>query len=184
MSGKYVSRTARAIMGLVLLNVLYACSDSDEGKDADILTGSLEIISEMPTEIQTISTSGTGALSAYATIGSGTTSRIDMRIDSASGTASFRPTRMNEGPVTATITYEYTDDTGTLILATASRDLTVFAGSNSYTIAADDHDLASHDDDGDGVANAQELVEGRDPWGEDPVSCVLGVSTLDNCTLD
>ena len=172
MNNKYIHRVLKIIISLVLLNTLYACGSNDA-------TGTSNTTTEMPAEIQKLTLTGGGTLSAYVSVDGG--ARIEMTIDPAgAGSASASIPNLTQASHTVTITYEYTDGTGTVILATATSTVDLSSGSGSLSFAATDYDFASHDADGDGISNAAEVRAGTNP--NDSV-CQLDTSIIGSCTL-
>lgn len=172
MNNKYIHQALKIIISLVLINTLYACGSNDA-------TGTSNATTEMPAELQKLTLSGGGTLSAYVSVDGG--SRIEMTIDPAgAGSASASIPGLTLASHTVTITYEYTDTNGTIILATSTNTVDLSSGSGSLSFAAADYDFASHDSDGDGISNAAEIAAGSDPRDG---ACVLDASLLNSCTL-
>ena len=177
----YLKNAARTILGLALISTLYAC---DNGNNGATESSTNLANTEIPSDVQKL-TLGTGTLSAFVTIDSG--SPIAMTIDpTGTGSASATIPGLTLAAHTVTITYEYDDGVGTLIVATATNTVDLTGGSGSISFVESDYDLASHDADGDGISNAAELAAGTDPRVDEGTAggpCVLGTSTLGDCTL-
>lgn len=179
----YLKNVAKIIFSLILLNALAACSDSDE------VAGSIASVAktEMPPELQKLLGTDLTNLRAFVTVDGDTANRTEMTIStSGTGSASASIPGLTLDMHTIIITYEYTDGSGnTFILATATNTVDLSSGDGSISFLASDYDLASYDEDGDGISNADEVAAGSDPL--DPTSgstdCVLGTSTIGNCTL-
>jgi len=177
----YFKSTARTVLGLAFLSTLYACDNNDNG----IANSSSSLAqTEVPADVQKL-TLGTGTLSAFVTIDGG--SPIAMTIDpTGTGSASATIPGLTLASHTVTITYEFDDGVGILVVATATNTVDLTAGDGSISFVEADYDLASHDADGDGISNAAELAAGTDPRVDEGAAggpCVLGTSTLGNCTL-
>ena len=177
----YLKSTARTILGLALISTLYACDNSNNGT-AESSTNLAN--TEIPSDVQKLIL-GTGTLSAFVTIDSG--SPIAMTIDpTGTGSASATIPNLTLAVHTVAITYEFNDGIGTLVVATATNTVDLTGGSGSISFIEADYDLASHDDDNDGISNAAELAAGTDPRVDEGTAggpCVLGTSTLGDCTL-
>jgi len=115
---------------------------------------------ELPAELQKLSANG-GDLRAFVTIDGNVEGRIEMEITIAgqgSATAAATITGLSPGAHAVLFSYEFTDLNGTLILATASGNVDLSSdGEGQLSLGAEDYDLASHDDDNDGVSNLREL---------------------------
>lgn len=121
---------------------------------------------ELPAELQKLSANG-GDLRAFVTIDGNVEGRIEMEITIAgqgSATAAATITGLSPGAHAVLFSYEFTDLNGTLILATASGNVDLSSdGEGQLSLGAEDYDLASHDDDNDGVSNLRELLLGLNP---------------------
>lgn len=173
----YIRSATRIIIGIAFIGTLYACDSGNNGSSTSVAQ------TEIPAALQKL-TLGTGTLTAFVTIDAGSPIAMDITTVPDSGSATIPGLSM--AMHTVTITYEFTDGVGTLVVATATNTVDLTAGDGTISFVATDYDLASHDEDTDGVSNADELAAGSDPRvagvaGLPP--CVLGTSTLDNCTL-
>lgn len=177
MNNYYFMNAARIILSLVLLNILSACGDSN-----NTASKTNQATTEMPAGLQKLSGTGAGTLEAFVTIDGDMINRIKMDIDgTGEGSASASIPGLSLAPHTVLITYEYTDGDGTIILATTPvTDVDLTSGSASISFTASDYNLDAHDADGDGISNADELAAGSDPRDSE---CVIGISTIGNCTL-
>lgn len=172
MKNSYINRILKFFITLVLFNTLYACGSNDATVTSNATT-------ELPAELQKLTLTGGGTLSAFVSVDGG--ARIEMTIDpTGAGAASASIPSLTLASHTVTITYEYTDGSGTIVLATATNTVDLSSGSGSLSFAAADYDFASHDSDGDGISNAAEIAAGYDPRDG---ACVLGLSTIGSCTL-
>lgn len=155
-----------------MLSVLSACGSSSDNSESNATT-------QMPAALLTIV--GPGTLQAFVTIDGNTAGRTEMTIDgTGTGSASASVPGLSLAVHTVLIEYEYTDGASTITLATASNTVDLSSGSGSISFLATDYDLASYDDDSDGVSNADELAAGSDPLDSD---CVLDISVIGTCTL-
>lgn len=181
-NNEYIKSAARIILSLVFLNTLVACGSSDDNEAAakNITT------TEIPLAVKKLTLSG-GTLRAFVTIDGDTANRTEMTIDTTgTGSASASIPGLSLATHTVIISYEYTDGAGNVIvLATATNTIDLTSGSVSLSFVESDYDLASYDDDGDGISNAAEVAAGSDPLDSTSGStdCVLGTSTIGNCTL-
>jgi len=176
----YIKSAMRIIVSLAFLNTLYACDNNGTATNATSVAQT-----EIPAALQKLTLPGAGTLSASVTIDAG--SPIAMTIDpTGTGSASATIPGLTLAVHTVTITYEYTDGAGTLVVATATNTVDLTAGDGSISFVDADYDLASYDFDSDTISNAAELAAGTDPRVAGVAglpACVLGTSTLGNCTL-
>ena len=86
------------------------------------------------------------------------------------------------GETTFTIVFTYDRDPfGPLVVASATKSITVTKGDNTITFASEDYDTDSFDADGDGISNLLELDESSTT---SPVDCTLGAGArLGTCEL-
>lgn len=172
----YIRSAIRIIVSLAFLNTLYACDNNGTATNATSVAQT-----EIPAALQKL-TIGAGALTATLTVDGG--SPKTMLIDTTgTGSASVDVPGLTLTNHTIVITYSYTAGTDTAILATATKTVDLSVTTNLNFIDSDY--IFTYDFDGDGTNNATELtIIGRDLFVSDaPVTCVLGTSTLDNCTL-
>lgn len=178
----YIRSATKIIIGIAFISTLYACDNGDTGTAAN---NTSQAKTEIPAALQKLTLPGAGTLTAFVTVDGG--SRISMTIDpTGAGSASATIPGLSLAVHTIAITYEYTDGIGTLVVATATNTIDLTGGDGSISFVSADYDLASHDFDSDSISNAAELAAGSDPRvagvaGLPP--CVLGTSTLGNCTL-
>lgn len=174
---KLFKSIVKLIFSFILLSSLYACGSGNNGKN--------NTTTEMPSELQKLTLTGGGTLAAFVTVDGNAANRIEMTIDgTGAGSASASIAGLSLAVHTIVISYEYTDGVGTIVLATASNTVDLTSGSGNLSFAAGDYDLATYDDDSDGISNAAELATGSDPRvdeGNGP--CVFGTSTIGNCVL-
>jgi thrombospondin type 3 repeat protein len=177
MHNLYIKFITKTIVSFLFICLLQACGSDDRNNSAV----TEKATTELPADLQKLTLPGGGTLSAYVTIDGKTLSRVQMTINTTgTGSASASIPSLSRASHDIVITYEYTDGTGTIILATASSTVDLSSGSGSLSFVAGDYNLSSYDEDGDGISNAAELSAGSDPW--DSV-CELGTSGLSNCTL-
>lgn len=173
-----ISYVIRLII-LLMLSTLYACGGGGSGDNdpPNISKATLDVTSEL----QTFALGGSGTLSAFVIVDGDTANRVEMIIDSntASSATATIPS-LSKALHTVVISYEYTDSTGTIVLATTSNTVDLSSGSATMDFATTDYDLASYDDDNDGVSNAAELAAGTNPRDG---SCVIGISIIGSCTI-
>jgi len=176
MNNDYIKCAIRFFIGLVLLSTLNACGDSSNTESK-----SNQATTAMPAAVQKLSGVGGGTLRAFVTIDGNTAGRTEMTIDSTgAGSASASISGLTLAVHTILIEYEYTDGTGTITLASASNTVDLSTGDVTFSFVAGDYDLASYDEDNDGVSNADELAAGTDPRDD---ACVIGASLIGSCTL-
>ena len=161
------------LMALVItLFMLAACSDSGSNSQAATATTS---ITEIPSAVLTLPSGGT--LRAFIAIDGGTP--IELSINSNTATGSIPD--LSRTVHSVTVSFEFTDSGGTTYtVATATTTVDLSSGDASVSFAEADYDMASYDDDGDGISNAQELADGSNPGDS---ACVLGFSLIGKCTL-
>jgi len=105
--------------------------------------------------------SNTGVLQAFIVVDGNP--RIKMLIDPAgNGTASVTIPGLSRSVHDIVITYEYTDDVDTIILAQVRDIADLTSGSATLPIDVTKYSF-EFDKDGDGVTNSTELLEGTDP---------------------
>jgi hypothetical protein len=177
----------RVIVVLAFLGALSACgSGSSNAGNTATATASLAISTLAPVDIRILSSIEFDSLHATATIDSDIANSMEMSVGRGTGSATLTLSDLSTGSHPVTITYDYVDSSGTLILATSTMSVDISPGTNSLNYNAAGFDLDSYDDDGDSTSNAHELVSGRNPRVNDGLTslCVLGSSTFENCTLN
>lgn len=157
----------------LLINIA-ACSDDNTGANTETVS-----VTEIPEAIQKFTLTTDGALEAWLII-DGT--RYPMSINSDAGTATATISGLSRSSHTVSVVYEFTDLNGdTYILAdTLPENVDLSSGDASISIDSGDFDTASHDSDGDGISNADEVAAGTDPGDS---ACLLDTSLLGKCTL-
>lgn len=143
------------LLSFILLSMLGACTTEESQNE------NKQTVLAIPAPLQKLTTNG-GVLSAYVLI-DGDNTRIPMLIDAeGNGTASVVLPNLTRDVHSVIITYEYTDDVGQIILAQVERVVDLSSGSANLNIDANNYNL-DFDEDGDGITNTRELVEGTDP---------------------
>jgi len=145
----------KIIFAWFFLSILSACT-VDTKK-----TLSNKNTTQIPITLQKLSTEN-GELSAYILIDDDTT-RIPMIINAAEETATVVIPGLSREIHRFVITYEYTGDIGTIILARTANIVDLSSGSVNLNINAESYDLDTFDEDSDGVNNANELLIGSNP---------------------
>ncbi len=145
------------ILMSIFLVTLSACG-GDSGSSA--VTGKTTI--KIPTQLQKLTVAQGGELHAFITIDD-QTQRIEMAINSTGGgSASATLNGLTRGAHDILITYEYTDNNGTITLAEAFKSVDLSSGDGSLAFEEIDYRF-DFDTDGDGVNNASELLNGTSP---------------------
>ncbi len=155
----FISIYKKSAVGLIVLIMLSACGSNDS---QSITTNRTSIT--IPGNLQKLSTNG-GTLRAYITLDNDTDNRQEMDIDSTGGgSASITISNLSLAVHQVLITYEYTDASGTIILATANDSIDLSAGGQAnLNFDENKYDFLSYDQDKDGVSNAKELQIGTNP---------------------
>ena len=179
MDCKIFINISKLILSIVLINALVACSDNHETSSTS------QAITSTPSVIQKLSGTTGGTLTAFITMDGDTdpANRIPMTIDpSGAGSASATIPGLSMGVHTIVITYQYEDGSGNImtLATTAVTSIDLTSGSGSLSFVETDYELDAHDDDLDGVSNADELAAGSNPLDSE---CVLDVSKIGSCTL-
>lgn len=165
----------------ILVLSLYACGGGGGSDDNKTDSISNKITTGIPSDIQALISSGSGTLAVYVTVDGNTASRTKMSIDATgSGSASATLSNLTGASHTLVISYEYTDNSDTIVLASASNTVNFSTSSDTLSVSAGDYDLSAYDEDGDGISNTAELTGGSDP--RDP-SCVIGSSIVGGCKV-
>jgi len=139
-------------LSLLLFGALSAC-----GNNTDTAPASKTSLA-IPTPLQKLATDG-GELNAFVVIDGDEANRIPMTLNrSGQGSASVTIPRLSRALHNIVVTYEFTNASGTIVLATASSQSDLTLGSDTVTIDANDYDLDIYDEDKDGENNAQELL--------------------------
>lgn len=165
----------RLFIAVIGLLVLSACGN--QSGDNQLVT-SVTSVTKVPASVLLLPPDGT--LRAYVGVGDAEQIQqlVEMEIsgDTATATISGLPREI----FSVVVLYEFTDSSGnTFVLASAVKTVDLSSGVASVAFAATDYDTASHDDDGDGLSNAEELVAGTALTAE----CILGFSLIGSCTL-
>jgi len=142
----------------VLFSTISACSNNSDSAPAS--KSSLAI----PTPLQKLAVND-DELKAYVVIDGNENNRIPMTLNrSGQGLANVVIPSLSREAHGFVITYEFTNASGTIILATSSQVVDLTSGSDSITVSANEYDLNTYDEDGDGENNAQELLTGLNPF--------------------
>ena len=161
----------RLLMVVIGLFALSACSENSSSGQPTTMTS----VTELPSAVLTLPAGG--ELAAYIRVDGGAQTRLDISNNTATGSIPGLTRAVHN----ILIEFEFTDSSGnTFTVATASRDVDLSSGDASISFVDTDYDLASFDDDGDGISNAQELADGTDLNSS---GCVLGSSLIGSCTL-
>lgn len=141
----------------LLVSLLSACGGSNTNAPETPNKTTLKI----PTPLQKLAV-GQGELIAYVLLDGGD-ERFPMDINTAGGgSATVVLPGLSRRRHNITITYEFIDDNGSLILAQITEEANLTAGSLVLNIDAGGYNLA-FDEDLDGITNADELLAGSDP---------------------
>lgn len=159
------------------LLILSACGTHDSASSENSLQGNVAV--QLPDELANrISDQTNGTLSATISIDGGAAQAMTISGTSATATLGSIPT----GSHTFTIVFTFDHNLyAPLTVASAEKDFTVVAGSNTLSFDQTEYDL-SFDEDGDGVPNIIEL----DPASNtSPIValCQLGTAVLGSCEL-
>jgi len=155
---KKMKSSIKLLCSLLLFGVLSACGSNESNKSTN------RAVSKIPGAISKLATGG-GDLRAYVTIDNDDANRIEMVINpNAGGSASVEIPSLTRAIYEITITYEYTDNNRTIVLATASNTVDLTSGSGSLNFEADNYILDIYDEDQDGASNAGELFAGSSPF--------------------
>jgi len=125
--------------------------------------------------------SADNALTAYIRVDGG--ERQQMTIDG--GNASIRLTGISQGSHTFTVEFEYLSSSAPgnpIILARASKTIDVKPGDNPLNILEADYETDSFDEDGDGVSNLDEILNGSSPFASIAISAISGNTAEDGTT--
>lgn len=156
-------------MAFIALNLISACTSSN-----DNTTTAKKTTFEAPFSLQKLSDAG-GILNAYVIIDGDESNRIPMTLNrEGQGAAAVTIPDLSRTLHTIIVTYEYTSTNGVITLATAGRPANLSTGSITVDISANEYDLNTYDEDGDGTNNAQELLDGRDPF---TIEVAMAIST-------
>ena len=158
-----ITKTLKLIFSACFILALSACSSSD---DTDTTA---EIVTEIPQFIQKLALNTTdpdASLLVWFTIDTDpptlTPTRTQLTIDLVAGTAS-RSITLSRTKYTVLIEFEFTDGVDTITLATATKTVDLSAGDASLTFAIADYITTDYDNDGDGLSNLNEIINGTDP---------------------
>lgn len=152
---KLLKKMIKIATGLFFISLLNACGNSSD-KMAENTT-----VTKIPTPLQKLEV-GQGELSAYVQL-DGSSIRTPMIINTTgNGTASVELLGLSLAVHTILITYEYTDENGSFILAQVNKEVDLSTGSTILNVDAEEYSLA-FDEDFDGINNTEELLVGTDP---------------------
>ncbi len=139
----------------MFLILLHACGSNSDKTPENITT------IKIPVSLQKLAT-GNGRLSAYVILDGGST-RISMNINPENGgSASVVLPGLSRTIHNVLITYEYTDEFGSFILAQATDSADLTSGSFDLNVELEKYSL-DFDEDKDGITNTKELLDGTDP---------------------
>ena len=125
--------------------------------------------------------SADNALTAYIRVDGG--ERQQMTI--TDGNAFIRLTGISPGSHLFTVEFEYISSSAPgnpIILARASKTIDVKPGDNPLNILEADYETDSFDEDGDGVSNLDEILNGSSPFASITVSAISGNTAEDGTT--
>jgi|GEM_PF-4664462 len=164
----------KLISAIAMLAALNACSSGDNST-----AGTTKAVTQMPQAALTVPVSSN--LSAVVIVDGNSAAPIAMTLDTGAGTASVDITGLSKASHSIQIVYRYNDGDTTYSLAQSSvHNVDLSGGSSTLNVPASDYDIASFDDDSDGLSNALELSLGTNPGDS---GCVLGISLVGSCTL-
>jgi len=143
----------RLAFSIILVGFLSACGNDTAAPPNTTVT-------KIPTPLQKLEV-GQGVLSAYVLLDGGRR-RFPMVINNVDNTASVTLTGLTREVHNILITYEYTDDNGSFILAQSPQRVDLSTGSQTRNVEANDYGFA-FDEDNDGITNTDELLVGTDP---------------------
>jgi len=160
----------RLLILVIAIFALSACGDSSNSQPT-----SMTSVTELPSSVLILPSGG--LLRAYISIDGGARTELSISSNTATGTIPSLSREIH----TVLIEFTYTDTTNnTVTVATASKPVDLSSGDANVSFADADYDLASYDDDNDGLSNAEELAAGTSPVDS---GCVIGVSLVGSCTL-
>ncbi len=125
--------------------------------------------------------SADNALTAYIRVDEG--ERQQMVIDD--GNAFISLTGISQGSHTFTVKFEYISSSAPgnpIILASASKMIDVKPGDNPLSFLEADYETDSFDEDGDGVSNLDEILNGSNPFASITISAISGNTAEDGTT--
>jgi hypothetical protein len=172
-----LTKYLKLVVSSCFILALSACSSNDD------TVATAETVTEIPQFIQkfTLNTADPDAsLLAWITIDSGT--RNPMTIDSAAGTESTSIPGLSRTTHSVLIEFEFTDGIDTITLATVTSTVDLSSGDASLSFADTDY-TTSFDNDGDGINNVTEIINGTDPLVPAVTNCILDTSVIGGCTL-
>lgn len=150
------------LISLILFLSLVSCGSGDNNTEQSAAENKAS--TELPAGVQKLALTGNGRLNAYITLDGNNANRTAMSINPAgAGTASLVLPGLTRAVHNITITYEYTLDGLTYVLATASKTIDLSSGSASLNFTAIDYETDGFDDDSDGSSNVAELKSNTDP---------------------
>ena len=168
----------RSLWLLIAMFTLTACGSHNEAPDVSSLGDNVSF--KIPDSILASRLDQTaGTLSATISVNGGTPQAMTLSATNASVTLSSIP--VGDTSFTIVFTYELPPN-GPLVVASATKSMTIVEGSNSINFAASDFDTASFDADGDGLSNLQELDE-TSTTSPLVALCNLGTAVLGSCEL-
>lgn len=179
-SGFIASTLSKPQLLVVLLVAIFSngCgSQSDTSADSS-LAGD-EVLFPIPESIVGARLDQTaGNLTATISVNGGNPMPMNISGTSASSTLNNIP--LGETILTIVFTYDRAPF-GPLVVASATKSITVTGGANTITFASEDYDTDSFDADADGISNLLELDESSTT---SPVDCTLGAGArLGTCEL-
>ena len=181
-TGGFITSTlskSQLLVVLLVAFILNGCgSQSDTSGDSSLEDDNVSF--PIPESIMGAKLDQTaGILTATISVNGG--SPVPMTISAT--TASTTLNNIPAGETTFIIVFTYDlDPFGPLVVASATKTITVTEGTNTITFASEDYDTASFDADDDGISNLLELNESS---ATSPLVslCILGTTVLDDCEL-
>ncbi|VAX05439.1 hypothetical protein MNBD_GAMMA19-1651, partial [hydrothermal vent metagenome] len=166
----------KAFVLFALVVVTSACSQGGSTVTAQQPDGGGIAI---PAALRNLSADST--LTAYIRVDGG--ERQQMSISDGNATISL--TGISQGSHTFTVEFEYISNStpgNPIIVARASKTIDVGPGDNPLDILEADYETDSFDEDGDGVSNLDEILNGSSPFASISVSAISGNTAEDGTT--
>jgi hypothetical protein len=181
-TGGFIASTLSKSQLLVVLLVAFisnGCgSQSDTSADSSLADD--KVLFPIPESIVGAKLDQTaGNLTATISVNGG--NPMPMTISGTSASSTLNNIPAGETSLTIVFTYDR-EPFGPLVVASATKSITVTGGADTIAFASEDYDTASFDADADGISNLQELAESS---ATSPLVslCILGTAVLDDCEL-